>query len=337
MKKKIVMSLVFAMSLAMAGAAASAEETAFTGEGLNEATKINIGYISSYPEWLINERQQIIESEFADEDIELNYVEFAYGVPAMEAVASGDIDFVITGDLPVITSISNGVGVQAIYSAIMDPYELAVVLPEGSEIAGITDLAGKSIGLPVGTDAHNFLGQLLAAADMTIEDITLVNLTASDLSAALTSGDIDAGVVWKPNATGIAEGINGTLTFESGSEETGNYIPLKLLSVRTAFAEENPELTARFVKAIDEIDTWIMDNLEETVSIMTEEQGVSDTYWSTLLTSEYNGDFDEADWDAAQKTLDFLVSNELIQNEFDINEFFTNVYLTEAMSLADAE
>lgn len=311
--------------------AETAGETAFTGDGLNEATEINVAVLTTYPEWSVNTKNQTIENEFAEDGITINYQEFSYGVPALEALAAGDIDFVISGDLPVITNIANGVGVQAVYLGIMDPNELAVVAPADSDIASVADLAGKTIGYPIGTDAHNFLGQLLSSADLTLDDIESVNLKAADLEVALSNGEVDAVAIWKPTADGITEDIDAKVVLES---DENTYVPFKLLSVRTDFAEENPELTARFVKAIDEIDQWIMDNLDETVEIVTEDRGGDAAYWATLLNSQYNGTFDESDWAAAQETIDFLTGNDLIPEAIDVNQLYTDIYYNEAQALA---
>lgn len=314
------------------GEADAEAATSFTGEGLNEATEINVAVLTTYPEWSVNTKNQTIENEFAEDGITINYQEFSYGVPALEALAAGDIDFVISGDLPVITNIANGVGVQAVYLGIMDPNELAVVAPTGSGITSVADLAGKTIGYPIGTDAHNFLGQLLSSADLTLADIESVNLKAADLEVALSNGEVDAVAIWKPTADGITEDIDAEVVLES-DEDT--YVPFKLLSVRTDFAEENPELTARFVKAIDEIDRWIMDNLDETVQIVTEDRGGDEAYWATLLNSQYNGTFDDADWAAAQETIDFLTGNDLIPAAIDVNQLYTDIYYNEALTLAE--
>lgn len=307
------------------------EASAFTGEGLNEATEINVAVLTTYPEWSVNTQNQTIENEFAADGITINYQEFSYGVPALEALAAGDIDFVISGDLPVITNIANGVGVQAVYLGIMDPSELAVVAPADSDIASVADLAGKTIGYPIGTDAHNFLGQLLATADLTLDDIESVNLKAADLEVALSNGEVDAVAIWQPTADGIVEDIDAKVVLTSGED---TYVPFKFLSVRTDFANENPELTARFVKAIDEIDQWIMDNLEETIDIVIADRGGDAAYWGTLLNSEYNGDFTDADKAAAQETIDFLTGNDLITGSVEVDQIYTDIYWNEAQALA---
>lgn len=308
-------------------------ENEFIGDGLNEATVIHVGTQPGVAIWELNKVKSIIEDEFTADNIKVEYQEFTYGPPIIEAISAGDIDFTITGDLPVFTGIANGIGVTGVYHNAFDPQGNWIIVPEGSTIKKIEDLKGKKVAFPVGSGAHNFVGQLLASVNLTIDDIEAVNLATTDIAAALTKGEVDAAALWEPQVSIVAAQAGATKVISS----EGVYNSLAFVDVRNDFASQNPELTARFLKAIVKLNTYIKDNTDEVIGLISDSTGIDKELWGTLNRLTYNGYFTDADWKAAEKTKQFLLDNDLITSDFDISLVYTDKYLKEADRLISEE
>lgn len=306
-------------------------ETEFEGDGLNEATVIHVGTQPGIPIWELNKQKQFIEKEFASDNVKIEYKEFTYGPPIIEAIGAGEIDISMTGDLPVFTGVANGIGVSGIYRVANDDQGYGILAFPESGIKTASDLKGKKVAVPVGSAGHNFLAQLLASADLSISDIELVNLGAGDIPAALSNGDVDAAALWESSLSTIAAKIGSDIPITS----EGVYVSLSLVIARNDFAEENPELTARFLKAVKETEEYTIANPDEVVDILAEATGNPKEAWKTVPRLELTGYFDDSAWSSAEKAKQFLLENDLIENDFDVKSIYTDKYLAEADRLAE--
>jgi sulfonate transport system substrate-binding protein len=75
-----------------------------------------------------------------------------------------------------------------------------VVARQSALIQRIADLRGKRVAHTPGTSSQYFLVDMLNAARLRVEDVTLVVLEGLDMPQALARGDIDAMAMWEPHA-----------------------------------------------------------------------------------------------------------------------------------------
>lgn len=82
---------------------------------------------------------------------------------------------------------------------------LAVDFSEGGEgiiahesIESVADLAGRSVGAEEGSSTFFFMLNVLADADIAIDDIELKNMQAGDAGSAFMAGRVDAAATWDP-------------------------------------------------------------------------------------------------------------------------------------------
>lgn len=305
-------------------------ESEFEGDGLNQATVIHVGTQPGITIWELNKQKQFIENEFADDNIKIEYKEFTYGPPIIEAIGAGEIDISLTGDLPVFTGVANGIDVTGIYRIANDKQGYGILAFPESGIKTAADLKGKKVAVPVGSAGHNFLAQLLASVDLSISDIELVNLAAGDIAAALANGDVDAAALWESSISTIAVKIGAEIPITSD----GVYESLNLIVARNEFAEKNPEITARFVKAVKKLEEYTQANPDEVVDILANVTGNPKEAWKTVYRVKLTGYLDDQAWASAEKAKQFLLDNDLIENDFDVKSIYTDKYLVEADRLA---
>lgn len=355
MKKKIIMLLIFALLFGVITACGNSsskaeassdsinkevvgetEETVnvFVGEGLNEAAVIKIGYqVSIFNVYNVEQEKHWVEEEFAGDGIKVEWIEFSYGVPLVEAITAGEIDIATAlGDTPFINAYANGADIIAVYTTPKDPYALALVAaPDDADaITSVADLEGKKVAYAAGSASQDFIVRELGSAGLTEKDIEALNISStSDLQTALVTGEADAAVIYEPNGTIVADTIGGALiNYEGVKKSVGVSVANRL------FAESNPELLARFIKQEKRYEQYIAENVDEYVSIVAATTGFPEYVIKQIVERyEYQEGFQEYHAEALRETIEFMVGADLLEETIDITDGYTNIYYDEAIRL----
>jgi sulfonate transport system substrate-binding protein len=114
---------------------------------------------------------------------------FVNGPPAAQALASGSIQVAVIGDAPAILARASGEPNRAIL--MQQQFGGVWIAARDGGPTSIAQLAGKKVGVQLGSDFDHYLRYVLAQEHLTGK-VTLVNLAMGDGYAALTSGAIDA-------------------------------------------------------------------------------------------------------------------------------------------------
>jgi NitT/TauT family transport system substrate-binding protein len=135
------------------------------------------------------------------------------------------------------------------------------------EITSIADLAGKTIAVQSASTSQFLLANALDESGLSLDDVTLLDMSSGDAGAAFVAGQVDAAVTWQPWLANARETEFGHLLLDT--TETPGLI-VDTVAFRPQFVAENPEAVAAFVRAyyraVEEIET----NPDEANAIMAE-------------------------------------------------------------------
>ncbi|MDR1732456.1 MAG: aliphatic sulfonate ABC transporter substrate-binding protein [Synergistaceae bacterium] len=322
-----VFSILLLAGLLFAGTAFGAQAAS-----LNQAKVIHVGWQGSSQIRHLAVAEGFFEKEFGADGIKVEFEQFAYGPPIIEGLAAGSLDFGEVGDMPIVTAVANGLPIQSIYKTGVNPDSNTLLIPVNSTITSVAELKGKKVAASIGSSGHHYLVLVLATVGLTVEDVELVNLGATDLGAALASGQIDAGTTWEPYGT-IFTG-NGSAKYLAKS--AGVKQNTSTIIVRKEFAEKNPDITVRYLKVALQIDDFLQQDRERAIRLIAQESGFKESDLSGFLINQYNPYFTDFDWDQITKTKDFLLKSGLIDQDFDVRTLYTDKYLIEAEKLYKA-
>lgn len=316
------------------GACGSAESDG-TSDGITEQTEteaneIHVAVQPGTSEFVLNDSLQLLEEEFEGE-VTIVYDTFTGGPAIMEAMAAGEVDFAITGDVPVLSAVGNGNDIIGVYRGPKDPDEEQVLVLPDSGIESVDDLIGKNVGLAFGSANHSFFIQLLEQNGYSVEDVNLLNISAADLEISLEQGDIDVAVIQENTAATIQNDIGAVMV----ASTDGVCESLKILSVRRAFAEANEDYTARFIKVIGELDQYAIENPEEVKELLAESSDSDVEDWVCVDRYIYTGEFDDAALENAQNSIQFLYDNDSIREVYDAEDAFDGSYYEQALKLSE--
>ena len=123
------------------------------------------------------------------------------------------------------------------------------------EIGSVADLAGRRIGLPLGTAFEYFLARALEKSNLKLADVKLVNLTQAQAQPAFVAGRIDAvlpdtfgrsaPLKARPEARIVFSSEDG---FGSGSGAVGGFRRFNVFVAGNAAVEARREPIRRFLR-----------------------------------------------------------------------------------------
>ena len=127
---------------------------------------------------------------FAEAGLDVKLVAPADPNDPPKLVAAGQSDLAISYQPQLHLQVAGGLPLVRIGTVVATPLNTLVVLADGP-VKTIADLKGRKIGYSVGGFEEALLGEMLKGADLTLDDVTLVNVNFS-LSPSLISGQVDA-------------------------------------------------------------------------------------------------------------------------------------------------
>lgn len=183
---------------------------------------------------------------FDKHEVNVEYVTFARGGDARDAILGGDIDTSIVGFSPFIVTadrvdiVSLGTGVY---------YGAGQSLVVGQDIESVEDLRGQRIGAYVGSGTHHLLvNTILPDYGLTPGDYELVDIELPDLVSALSVGQIAAFAASDPIPVLAEVNEVGSILFDFSEYDPtpGFFI------AQRSWVEENDEGVRRYMRAIHE-------------------------------------------------------------------------------------
>lgn len=239
-----------------------------------------VGYQKSASILVVTRQQELLERRLAEIGVgEVEWVEFQFGPPLLEALGSGAIDIGYVGDTPPI--FAQSAGAELVYAASAPAVFSGILVPADSAIDSIADLEGKRIALAKGSSSHNFTVQALAIAGLGFDAIRPDYLAPADAVAAFASGAVDAWTVWDPYLA-LAETRHGARVLASSETDPALRSNSFYLANR-AFAEAHPDVLEAALQEIAVATRWSDAHRDELASISAKATGVDEAAQRTAV------------------------------------------------------
>jgi ABC-type nitrate/sulfonate/bicarbonate transport system substrate-binding protein len=202
---------------------------------------------------------------FAKNGLEVEVFNFTTGKQCLDTVMGGGADIATTAEAPTTAAAMSG---QKIAFLARTEYSYIKTLTAAAAgIAKLADLKGKKIAFTAGTGGEVYTMQLLKAAGLTKDDVTLVNLRPQDMVAALSSGSIDAYDTWEPH---IYNGRKALGAKVAELDTKGIYAETFNIVVMQDYLQKQPQIVTSFLKSLVEAEAWIKANHDEAIKVIAE-------------------------------------------------------------------
>lgn len=306
-------------------ASAAADRGGWSGDTLT------IDFATYNPLSLIIKDQGWLEEKLGD-DVTVTWVQSAGSNKANEALRAGAIDVGSTAGSAALLARANGSPITTI-GIYTQPEWAAIVVPAGSDITSVEQLAGRSVAATKGTDPYFFLLQALDAHGVALGDVEVQNLQHADGRAALESGAVDAWAGLDPLMAASEAEAGSTLLYRNIDFNTYGF-----LNGTEQFVTEHPDLAQVVLDAYEKARAWALENPGETAQILADVAGIDLEVAQKVILERTNLEVDVVPGDAQRAVLEVVgpifvesgdvSSQDLIDTALD--ELFDDTFATAA-------
>jgi len=215
----------------------------FTLSVAAHAADLTIGYITG----IDPVKRAIADGEYEKAIGEkINWRQFEAGPAVVAAMASGDVQIGNLGSSPLAAATSKNLPLVAFIVTSQIQSSEALVVRNGSGINKPEDLIGKKIAVPFVSTSHYSLLGALKHWNIDQKQVTILNLTPLQITAAWKRGDIDGAFTWSPALGEIRK--TGKILTDAGQVSQWGSPTFEVWVARKDFAEKHPEVVASFAK-----------------------------------------------------------------------------------------
>lgn len=220
-----------------------------------------------------NQRSLLAAADLLDTPYEIEWATFTSGPALLEAVAAEAVDVGGVGNTPPLFAAAASSPISVVSASQENAATDAVLVPGGSSLEDVTDLRGKTIGVPKGSSAHGNVLNLLAAANMSVDDVDLAFMQPAEGYSALTQRQIDAWATWDPY-TAQAELESDVQVLADGAE-TANGYQFEVASNDSLASPAKNAAIGDFVQRIAEAQRYNHEHTEERARAWSAETGIA--------------------------------------------------------------
>ena len=224
---------------------------------------------------------QIVASKqgfYQQEGFDLELIVVSSGIPAVQAVIAGDLDFATTGNVATLAAM-RGMPIRNVMASSTATDQVLVVRPE---IRRVEDLKGKVLGVAgVRSISDVSIRLLLTKYKLVPEaDVTILSLGGSGIRlASLQGGKIDGTLLSAPhNKAAVKMGFRELIWMK---DLRG--VPSGGLATSLRKIQNDPDSIIRAIRATLRAIQFIKRNKEETLKLMNKELGINDSEISSMV------------------------------------------------------
>ena len=207
---------------------------------------------------------------FSKQGVAAEFIDIQSGKKAMDALRTGDIDLGVLVDSNIAFAGFEGADDLRVVASIQAKADDALVVAS-ADIQNPADLAGKTIGVTLGTTSHVYLVHFLEAHGMKPSGVTLQNMPPPAIQAGLLNGSLKAGCLWQPFRHNV---LTAKPTEYSEWKEPGVYTSQVLLTCTAKYYAAQlatpDNAIVRFLRALIASEGYAAQNTDAAIATLAE-------------------------------------------------------------------
>lgn len=278
--------------------------------------QLNITYVKApfNIQNIVMKSQGLLEKEFAEEGIKINWIPIKAGLNQVRGMAAGEIDMVAamnTSTLLIANSAGNRI---VIVDGVAHPDDTFAIVAK-PEVKNIVDLKGRQIVGPKGTVLHHLLSAALKSSGIEMKDVKWVSMNLPASLTTLLGGRADAALLAAGGILAAEKAGFHALVKAKGLIETN-----LVLAARGDFAKEYPDVVRRVAKVNRQALQWALSNKSQAIALGAKELQLSKEDAAKLFEwSHFYSDLTQKDIDELQNSQQFLLEQKMMNRSVDIN------------------
>jgi sulfonate transport system substrate-binding protein len=245
----------------LGGIAAAGMTSLFPGLARGASDRqVRIGYQKSSTLITLLKGNGALEKRLDAAGAKVSWHEFTSGLPLLEALNVGSIDFSAdVADTVPVFALAAGARLAYVAQEAPSPGAQGLVVRADSPIRSVADLKGKRVAVAKAAGSHYLLIALLKRSGLKFKDIEPAYLTPADGRAAFERGAVDAWVVWDPFLAAVERQARARLVADGRG--VADYQRYYLSSLD--FLKNAPDLLAVFFDELQKTGRWVKQNPAE--------------------------------------------------------------------------
>ena len=234
---------------------------------------------------------------FAEEGLDVEWLRFTAGPPAIAAMHSGDLHFSYIGHGALALCAQ---GEAEVISLSHYTNSEAILVRASSGIQTMHDLVGRTIATEIGTSADVLLDLAATRYDIDPDDINVINMPIPNAISAFIGGSVDAVLVWGADIVSVKNIIGDDIHTVIQTADFMDVVPFigSWITVN-AFIEENRDVVLAFIRALNRVNEFRYNNLDESIQMaadFAEAMDLAVGFDELYSEKEYLIFFSHADW-----------------------------------------
>lgn len=272
--------------------------------------------------WILSHKEDL-QGQLKKAAGAVTWARYADGRETATRLRDGGIHVGATGSTPPIVAQAAGDEIVYLGRSKPHPEHGGVIVPADSRIATIADLAGGSIAFAVGSWQTHAYVELLDRFGLEPSQLRIIDIPAIATADDVLGSGADAWLIHDPLLAAVQSRIGETRTLATVAELVPNR---SVFWGRRDYAQENPEVIAALVDALNEVEEWAAHNPEEAAALLTD-SGRSDskTDWMDALSHRPWGvaGVDEEFLAEQQRAADLFARYGVIEDRVDVGAALT--------------
>lgn len=278
---------------------------------------------------------------YMEEGLDVSIVEGSGSSTTVKLLGNGTNSIGYADSATMMRGVIAGVPVSAVAVMFQSSPMSFIYRADAARPTTIEELAGTKIGITAGDASLSIFEACLGANDLTMDDIELIQVSNPQAKeTAVLEGKIDAFLGYFVDQPARMQKVTGV---EMGWSKLVDICNVNTLSsaiiVNNFWAEQNPEIVAKFVRASQRAWAYTEENPEEAAEIFAEHAEAFDaplalveiegslTLLHTANTADSPIGFSALeDWQATQKVLEDYAG---FKPEDDVTVYFNNDFISE--------
>jgi sulfonate transport system substrate-binding protein len=245
-----------------------------------ESKTLRVGFQKGEPVLMEAKASRALETRLAPQGITVQWIEFEFGPPMLEAMRVGSIDVGAVGDAPPV--FAQAAHADLLYIGAIEAAPQSVLLPPGSKIQTLADLKGRRLAFGRGSSAHSFALMVLEKAGLRYDQIEPVYLGPADAAAAFQRDAIDAWSIWEPYAS-LFNTRPGVRTLTTNAQIGKQY---GFILAHAPFARSNPALADAVVQGFAASAQKARGEHAKVAALLADATGIKADAWTRALAQD---------------------------------------------------
>ena len=280
-----------------------------------EAESVSFGAIPSGSALLVYIAQD--RGFFRDEGLNVSVKDYPTGVATTDALLRKEVDIAWTAEFPMLSRAfaREHISIFAVSSRFSDQFLFGL---KDRGIGAVSDLKGKTVGLPLKTIAEFYLARFLELNGMNIQDVSLVSVLPPRSMEAITQVSVDAVVTWEPYTSRIKEQLAGRIVFwpvQSGQAGFG------VMVGRNDWLSRRQEVVKQYLRSLVRAQDYLVHNPGSAKDILRKRVDYDDAFLETFWSENQFGlTLDQALITAMEDEARWMIANRLTR-ESEVPDF----------------